>query len=213
MVIAWDVDGTLFSYEKDGFPPPPSRREVRPHAHDVLDFLEYLGVENHIWSRAGKPNAREAAEILGIPPDRCHAKTKFPEELETPFKPDLVIDDNPDESVLIFPHILVTTYKGDEEDRELLDILPEIRKHYEAVVPDEGESLSEIRVRWRRKRRIPLRIKMRRRRYYRRRRTYQKRYRRKWLRRPRTKRLMRIRKRLVKRYGRKLRRYRMRITV
>lgn len=210
MVIAWDVDGTLFSY-KNGFPLPPSERKVRPYAREVIDLLEHLGVENHLWSRAGRPNACEAAEILGLPPERCHPKTKFPEELDTPFKPDLVIDDNPDEPVLIFPHILVSTYE-DGEDQELLDILPEIRRHFDALVPDK-ESLSEVRVRWKRKRRIPLRIKMKRRRYYRRRRAYMKRYRRKWKRRPRTKRLMRIRKRLIKRFGRKLRRYRMRVVL
>ncbi len=216
MRVFWDVDGTLISYNDDYPITKAENRELRPHAREVISLLEAVGIENYVWSRAGQGNAQEATHRLGLSSDRAFAKPEFetPEDLQNvPVTPDLVIDDDPDETILVYPHVLVPVYKGAEIDEALPAILSEIRKHYDACEADDQESLVEFRVKFRRKRRIPLRVKLKRRRYYRRRRSYYKRYRRKWKRRPRTKRINRIRKRLRKRFGKRLRRFRMRISV
>lgn len=215
-IICWDVDGTLISHVEPGKPiPPPKEREIRPYAVEVIRTLESLGVENYIWSRAGEDNACATADLLGIPRERCLAKPELddPEKIKGSFTPDIVVDDNPDETVLVYPHVLVQTYKGGVEDKALLSALTEIRAFLDALEKDTPGSLEEIKVRFKRKRRTPLRVKMKRRRYYRRRKAYYKRYKKRWKRKPKTKRLMRIRKRLQKQFGKKLRRFRMRIVI
>jgi hypothetical protein len=213
MNVFWDCDGTLISYEKNGKPPPPHTREIRPYAAEVLRTLEQFGVVNYLWSRAGEDNACEAAELLGISQDRCFRKPwiKDADDIKAmDVKPDLVIDDNPDDNVLVFPHIIVSTYSGGE-DAELLRILPEIRAHLEAV---EGkETLAEAIVRFKRKRVVPSKLKTKRKQYYRKHKSQIKRYRKSWKRKAKTKRLMKIRRRLKKKFKRRLKGYRMRVRV
>lgn len=208
MKVVWDVDGTVLPQTDD------ERRELRPFARDVIETLEGFGIENYVWSRAGEDNACEAARRLGISRNRCFAKPEFetPEDLgDIPITPDLVIDDDEDESVLFYPHVLVSTYMGGDEDRELLDTLPKIRDHFDAVNPP--DNLNELKVKFKRRKRATGKEKMKRKRYYRRHRSKYKRYRKRYRRRPRTKRQQKIRRRLTKRYGRKLRRFRMRVSL
>ena len=210
MKLFWDVDGTLLSY--DGYPPPEaSKRELRPHAQEVISTLEQLGIENYIWSRAGKENACGAAQRLGISPERCFAKPEFeaPEDLGSILvTPDLVIDDSDQESILIYPHIIVPSYKGGE-DESLMEILGQIREYFDAT---EGD-VSEVKVKIKKRSRTPLAVQMKRKQYYRKHRSKYRRYRKAYRRRPRAKRINKIRKRLTKRFGARLKRMRTRITV
>ena len=153
---------------------------------------------------------------MGIGEDRCYAKPEFetPEDLKgIPVTPDLVIDDNPDESILIYPHILVPTYEGDgkDDDQVLFEILEVIREHFDDVHPE--DPLAEVKVKFKRKKRTPLAVRMKRKRYYKRHRTKYRRYRKKYRRKPRFKRIQKIRKRLMKRFKRKAKRYRMRVQI
>ena len=212
--IFWDVDGTLISYTPSHPIQKVSERILRPHAREVIEALESFGAENYIWSRAGQANACEVAHQLGLPQGRCFSKPEFksPEDIRgVSVPPDLVVDDNNGESILIYPHILVPTYEGDEEDDVLIQILPKIREFMETK--ESSGILSEFKVKFRRKRRIPSRIRSKRRKYYRRHKSRLKRYKRKYKRTPKFKRLKRLRKRLVKRFRGKLRRYRMRVSV
>lgn len=210
--VFWDCDGTLLAYDKNETPSPSQDRELRPNASDVIQMLEHVGVKNYIWSRAGKENAKNVARRLNLPEDRAMEKPEIqsPEELDgVDVKPSLVIDDNPDETVLVYPHILVPSYKGGD-DNFLLDIISKIRQHYDAV---RGDDLNEVRVKFKRKKRTPSKVKAQRRKYYRKHRAYYKRYKKRWKKTPRAKRAQRLRKRLSKRFGKKLKRYRMQVRV
>ena len=127
--------------------------------------------------------------------------------------PDVVIDDDPDETVLMFPHIIVKTYHGGVDDDELLKILSQLRQHVDDLVKEPEESLTEFRMRFRRKKRATTAVKMARRKYYRAHRGYYRRYKRKWKRKPRAKRLANIHKRLASRFHSKLRKYRVRVAI
>ena len=213
MNIFWDVDGTIMSFE-DGYPiRHAEKRTLRPHAKEVIEMLEGIGIKNYIWSRAGQGNACEAAHRLGLDSDRCFSKPEFdsPEDLKSvPVKPDLVIDDRDDESILLYPHVLVSTYKGGDDD-ELLGALKEIREFFDSfAVPDE---LSEVKVKFKRRKRTPMAVKMKRKRYYRRHRSKYRRYRKRYRRRPRAKRINKIRRRIQKRLGTRAKRLRVRVTV
>lgn len=211
MKLFWDVDGTLFAYNGTHPAPLAAERELRPHAEEVISTLEQLGVEHYVWSRAGKENACSAAQRLGIPSERCFAKPEFeaPEDLgKIPVTPDLVIDDNADESVLIYPHIVVSSYRGGE-DETLLNILGQVREYFDAV----ESSVSEVKVKIKKRSRTPMSVMMKRKQYYRKHRSKYRRYRKAYRRRPRAKRISKIRKRITKRFGSRLKRMRTRISI
>ena len=211
MKLFWDVDGTLFAYDGKHPAPLAAERQLRPHAEEVISTLEQLGVEHYVWSRAGKENACSAAQRLGIPAERCFAKPEFeaPEDLgKIPVTPDLVIDDRDDESVLIFPHIVVDSYRGGD-DETLLKIMGQVREYFDAT---EG-GLSEVKVKIRKRTRTPMAVQMKRKQYYRKHRSKYRRYRKAYRRRPRAKRINKIRKRLTRRFGDRLKRMRTRISV
>lgn len=214
MKVFWDTDGTLVAYNPNEPFTLADERQLRPYAREVIELLEEMGVENYIWSRAGKENACAAAGMVGLSEDRCLAKPQMiePQEMKVLRTfPDFVVDDNPEETVLMFPHAVVESYRGSLDDDALLGILAEIRKHYDALVRDGGESLNEFRLKFRRKNRTTSAVKMARRKYYRAHRGYYRRYKRKWKRKPRAKRLANIHKKLSSRFHSKLRKYRLRV--
>lgn len=213
----WETDGTLFA---KGDPSEPfqlaNKREVRPFAKDVLELLSSMGVENFLWSRAGRENACAAAKALGVSEDRCIEKPEFQEPQEMRVlkqTPDVVIDDDPDETVLMFPHVVIKTYTGGVEDDELLKILSQLRQHFDDLVKEPEETLTEFRMRFRRKKRASTAVKMARRKYYRAHRGYYRRYKRRWKRKPRAKRLAKLHKRLASRFHSKLRKFRLRVAI
>lgn len=217
MRVFWDTDGTLFAKSDPSEPfQLANKREVRPFAKDVIELLNSMGVENFIWSRAGRENACAAAEALGVPEDHCLAKPEFQEPQEMRViknLPDVVIDDDPDETVLMFPHIVVKSYAGGVDDDELLKIMAQLRQHFDDLVKEPEETLTEFRMRFRRKKRATTAVKMARRKYYRAHRGYYRRYKRTWKRKPRAKRLAKLHKRLASRFHSKLRKYRLRVAI
>jgi phosphoglycolate phosphatase-like HAD superfamily hydrolase len=208
--VYWDVDGVLLSYDR-GLE-NVSDRQLRPYAKDLIQALESVGVTNYVWSRAGEGNARDAAKRVGLPEDRAFAKPEFetPDVIDyLPARPDLVIDDRPDETIMMYPHILVTPYKGGE-DNNILDIIPQIRDHFDAIVQD---IISEMRVSFRRKKSTPSKLKAQRKKYYRRHRAYYKRYKKRWKKTARVKRAQKMRKRFASRFKKKMGKYRMRVSM
>lgn len=217
MRVFWDSDGTLFAKSDPSEPfQIGSKREVRPFAKDVIELLNSMGAENFLWSREGSEDACAAGGALGIPEDHCLAKPEFQEPQEMRViknLPDVVIDDDPDETVLMFPHIVVATYTGGVEDNELLKIMSQLRQHFDDLVKEPEESLTEFRMRFRRKKRATTAVKMARRKYYRAHRGYYRRYKRSWKRKPRAKRLAKLHKRLAHRFHSKLRKFRLRVAL
>jgi hypothetical protein len=208
--VYWDVDGVLLSYDRTI--QNVSDRQLRPYAKDLIQALESVGVTNYVWSRAGEGNARDAAKRVGLPENRAFAKPEFetPDSVDhLPVRPDLVIDDNPDETVLMYPHVMIPPYSGGE-DENILDIIPKIRDHFDAVTQD---ILSEMKVSFRRKKTTPARLKAQRKKYYRRHRAYYKRYKKRWKKTARVKRAQKMRKRLAGRFKKKMGRYRMRVSM
>jgi len=211
--LFWDIDGTLLPYTASHPIHKADERGFRPHAQDVITALEAMGVENYLWSRAGQGNACEVSHRLGLPEGRCFSKPEddTPELLRgIPVRPDLIVDDNEEESVLVYPHILVPTYEGGEDDA-LLGILPKVREFIDAL--QRGRDLVEFKVKFRRKKRIPSRVRLKRRKYYRRNKSKLRKYKRRYKRTPRAKRLKKLRKRLTKRFKGRLKRFRMRVSL
>ena len=204
MKIYWEVSGVLTS----------PHGALRPYAKAAIRFLESVGIENHLWSKSGRNSVTAVAGQLGLGEDRVASKPCSPEELqEAAFpSPTLVVDTDPSEYVTAFPHLIVPAYSGKTGDRELLKVLPKVRDHLDTADPD-TENLTELKIKWRRKRRPSASVRARRHRSYRKNRSYYKKYKRLYKRRPRTKRLMKVRKRLLRRFTTKRRRYRVRITV
>lgn len=77
MLICFDVDGTLFTFDK----------RPNPGVVATLRFFHDIGCSVHVWSGAGKERAQWAAETLNIADIvTCSKKGEI--------KPDITFDDD-----------------------------------------------------------------------------------------------------------------------
>jgi hypothetical protein len=104
--IFFDVHGTLLSTDGGG---------MRPGTGELLRDLTEAGHEVYLWSTAGAGYVRTFAGRFGLLPwiHDCHDKH------EPSLRPEFCVDDHPGYLAGSLGNLLVSSYRGVPEDREL----------------------------------------------------------------------------------------------
>ena len=110
MNVFFDVLGTLIA--EDGTP--------RPHSREVFLELTEMGHDVYVWSSGGESYAARAARVVGVEGSvkGCCIKRHPPEGVTV----DYAVDDD-DGVVNEYGGQLVSAYRGDPGDAELLKVV------------------------------------------------------------------------------------------
>ncbi len=107
-LVLFDVDGCLLG----------QRGQPRPGGRYVLEVLNHLGFECHLWSAAGAGHAVEAGRRLGVTYSRCHRKPvgvrpaviEFALGLGDGCHPALCVDNDPRHVPITWPTLIVSSW-------------------------------------------------------------------------------------------------------